>query len=147
MPLPGIIKAMPSMLSEGPPKPMLHSPRQRSWDNGLIPAPLVCVTCNPFSLFSICFKPHDIIIRILSGSNPMMVRYELWFLKSISLIAKNRYQQIVNHLFHSLWKDGLTRRTVKPILWFLCELSKMVRVSRDKSTYILLRPKPGAHPP
>ena len=63
----------------------------------------------------------------VSSSIRLMLRSGLWFLKQIRLIAKNRYQLIVNLLFHSLWNYELTRRVVKPILRFPSELFKMVR--------------------
>jgi len=56
----------------------------------------VCVTCNLSPLFSICFKPQDFIIRILSGPNSPMVRGGLWILWPLSLMAINRYRLIVN---------------------------------------------------
>lgn len=76
-----------------------------------------------------------------------MLRGGLWFLKSILLIAKNRHRLVVNLLFHSRWNSELTRSAVKPILWFPCELSKMVRVSCSDIACVLSEPKPGAHPP
>ena len=46
----------------------------------------VYTTCKHPFLFSICLKPHDIIIRMLSGSNPIYVALQvLHYRKSIAV--------------------------------------------------------------
>ena len=61
---------------------------------GLSTAPQrVHITCNPCSLFSISFKPPDIIIRILSGSNPLGISARFY------RIADSDFLLSANHLF------------------------------------------------
>jgi hypothetical protein len=49
-----------------------------------------------------CIKPEDNIIRMLSGSHPLMLRGGLYSEFLSSVISKNRHQAVVDKLFHSV---------------------------------------------
>lgn len=57
---------------------------------------VVCINCNPFPLFSICFKLQDIIIKLLPTSNSLMVRGRSWMLYLLLQMPINRDLLIVN---------------------------------------------------
>jgi hypothetical protein len=70
----------------------------------------VYTTCKPPSLFSVSFKPQDIIISTLSGSKPHMLRSKF----HIGRIDSSNHSRKLDCDSHSNWNEDFVRRAFRP---------------------------------
>jgi hypothetical protein len=89
-------------------------------------------TARTPSSFSISTKPHKNIIRILSCSNPQMLRYRFYRGFLFLLIPKIRYLAIVDISFHSVM-EWIVR--LKRILAHLGRLHKVLCITCKSKMY------------